>query len=140
MTRQMICCDRCDDGGFNYLGMCRCGCHDGTLPHPIWSGSSVPLEKRSLQLQQIPQQGDNTERLPTDAYASQGSKAAVNELLTMKMQQVVQLREKLDDITEMLCEYNGDYTEREDNESYERGYRNGGLALARKIIERINSV
>jgi hypothetical protein len=74
------------------------------LPANVFDSRSAA---RNLMAAMSPdsKQGDDAERLPRDAYAAQGGKAAVNELLAMKMQQCANLNKKIGYIRDLVSPY-----------------------------------
>lgn len=56
------CCSGCDNGNYNYLGMCRCCCH-GSKPELPWDGGIQPMAASFLCLACLaPLPNNSTER------------------------------------------------------------------------------
>jgi hypothetical protein len=86
--------------------------------------------------------GDNAERLPDDAYAAQGGKAAVNELLAMKMQQVVRFNNKFDEIRQWVVRTGGreELGCKSGNPRTQAAYNNGIRDGIRKAVIEIETI
>lgn len=109
------------------------------------SGGCDLCQKFVLVRRQVPvtifpnhEQGDNTERLPNDAYAAQGGKAAVNELLTMKMRQVLKLNQKLDDIRDFCRDVLG--KDLDESTPFDEGFSTGSQWAARQVETILNKL